>query len=233
MRYKHGRRAASGAFTLLEVLVALGIFAVVLSLLYSTWRILMQSSSAALRLAANAQRQRTAIQVLQESLDSAVLFAANARHYSFLSDSTGAQSALSFVASLAPSFPGSGFFEGEQVRRVTFTVEPDEAGNSSLFLRQNSILDQISDDPRAFPVLLATDVAQFEVAFWDARKGDFIPEWTATNTLPALVRVTLGFRRKSSLSQSSTEVVTRVVRIPSAGVAMEAQTGMPQGAPPP
>ena len=225
-------RGANTAFTLLEVLVALAIFAIVLSLLYGTWRILMQSSSAGLRLAANAQRQRTAIQVLQESLDSAVLFAANARHYSFLADSGGGQSALSFVAHLAPSFPGSGFFEGEQVRRVTFTVEPDSNGSQALFLRQNSILDQISDDPRTFPVLLANDVSLFEVGFWDGRKNDFIPEWTQTNSLAPLVRVTLGFGRKSSFSSSPTEIVTRVVRIPSAGVAVEAQTGMPQGIPP-
>lgn len=221
------------AFTLLEVLVALSIFSIVLGLLYGTWRIVMQSSGAALRLAGNAQRQRTAVQVLQESLDSAVLFAANARHYSFLADSSGGQSALSFVAHLAPSFPGSGFFEGEQVRRLTYTIEPDPSGSPALYLRQNSILDQVSDDPRTFPVLLATEVALFEVAFWDTRKSAFVPEWTLTNSLPPLVRVTLGFGRKSSSSQSTMEVVSRIVRIPSAGVAAEAQTGLPQGAPQP
>lgn len=219
-------------FTLLEVLVALSIFAIVLSLLYGTWRILMQSSAAGLRLAANAQRQRTAIQLLQESLDSAVLFAANARHYSFLADSGGGQSALSFVAHLAPSFPGSGFFEGEQVRRVTFTVEADPQGANALFLRQNSILDQITDAPRSFPILLATDVTLFDVTFWDTRKSDFVPEWTQTNSLPLLVRVTLGFGKKSSPSHHPTEVVTRTIRIPSAGVANEAQTGIPQASPP-
>lgn len=214
------------AFTLLEVLVALAIFAIVLSLLYGTWRILMQSNAAGLRIAATAQRQRTAIQVIQESLDSAVLFAANARHYAFLSDNSAGQSALSFVAHLAPSFPGSGFFEGEQVRRVTFTVEPDPEGSPALYLRQNSILDQVSEDPRTFPVLLATDVTLFDVSFWDARKNDFIPEWTQTNSLPPLVRINLGFGRKSRSSNPS-DVVSRIVRIPSAGVSMDAQTGMP------
>ena len=49
-------RGANTAFTLLEVLVALAIFAIVLSLLYGTWRILMQSSSAGLRLAGMLQK---------------------------------------------------------------------------------------------------------------------------------------------------------------------------------
>lgn len=214
-------------FTLVEVLVALAIFAIVLSLLYGTWRILMQSSAAGLRLAANAQRQRNAIQAIQEALDSAVLFAANARHYSFLADNEGGQSALSFVAHLATSFPGSGFFEGEQVRRVTFTIEPDPDGRPSLFLRQNSILDQVAEDPRTFPVLLANDVSAFEVGFWDPRKSEFQPVWTQTNALPAAVRVSLSFGRSSATSPLATERVTRIVRIPSAGVASESQAGLP------
>ena len=220
------------AFTLLEVLVALAIFAIVLSLLYGTWRILMQSSAAGLRLAANAQRQRTAIQVIQDALDSSVLFAANARHYSFLADNEGPQSALSFVAHLSPSFPGSGFFEGEQVRRLTFTVEPDPEGHPALYLRQNSILDQVSDDPRSFPVLLAQDVSLFEVSFWDPRKNDFQATWTQTNALPPLVRIILGYGHSKSPSSQPTEMVTRIVRIPSAGVAAEAQAALP-GAPNP
>jgi len=221
------------AFTLLEVLVALAIFAIVLSLLYGSWRILMQSSAAGLRLAANAQRQRTATQTVQDALGSAILFAANARHYAFLAENTGGQSALSFVAHLSPSYPGSGFFEGEQVRRVTFTVEPDPQGVPALYLRQNSILDQVSDDPRTFPVLLAQDVSRFEVVFWDPRKNDFLPEWTQTNTLPSLVKVTLGFGRKPSFAPTTAEVITRVIRIPSAGVAMEAQAALPLGTPTP
>jgi prepilin-type N-terminal cleavage/methylation domain-containing protein len=227
---RHPRRVIpqeTHAFTLLEVLVALAIFAIVLSLLYGTWRILMQSNAAGLRLAANAQRQRNAIQAIQEALDSAVLFAANARHYSFLADNEGGPSALSFVAHLSPSFPGSGFFEGEQVRRVTFTVEPDADGRPALFLRQNSILDQVADDPRTFPVLLARDVFAFEVAFWDPRKNEFQPSWTQTNTLPAAVRVSLSFGPSSTTALPSTETVTRIVRIPSAGVASEAQAGLP------
>lgn len=219
--------APIAAFTLLEVLVALAIFAIVLSLLYGTWRILMQSNAAGLRLAANAQRQRNAILAIQEALDSAVFFAANARHYSFLVDGEEGQAALSFVANLAPSFPGSGFFEGEQIRRVTFTVEPDPQGHPALFLRQNSILDQIADDPRTFPVLLARDVTAFDVSFWDPRKNDFQPTWTQTNTLPLLVRVTLAFGTPGKLSSQRTDLITRVIRIPSAGVPMDAQAAAP------
>lgn len=215
------------AFTLIEVLVALTIFSLVLSLLYGSWRILLQSTSAGLRLAATAQRSRMTLQVLEEALNSSVFFSANARHYAFLTDASGGFSSLSFVAHLAPSFPGSGHYDGESVRRVTFTVEPDETGSAALFLRQNSILDQVNDSPNTFPVLLARDVTSFDVGYWDTRKSDFVPEWKLSNSLPALVRVSIGFGHKNRFSQTPGEVVARIVRIPSAGVASEAQTGTP------
>ncbi len=222
-------RVRRAAFTLLEVLVALTIFALVLSLLYGTWRILMQTNAAALRLAANAQRSRMTIQTVEEALNSAVFFNANARHYAFLSEASGDFSALSFVAHLGPAFPGSGHFDGEAVRRVSFTVEPDADGVNALMLYQNSLLDQVSENVSAYPIVLARDVSGFLVEFMDQRRGEFKPEWTQTNSLPALVRVSVGFGRKGRFSSDPAEVVTRLVRIPSAGVAGEAQAGPPGG----
>jgi len=222
-------RIRAAAFTLLEVLVALTIFALVLSLLYGTWRILVQSNAAALRLAANAQRSRMTIQTVEEALNSAVFFNANARHYAFLAEGSGDFSSLSFVAHLGPAFPGSGHFDGEAVRRVSFTVEPDADGVNALMLYQNSLLDQVSENVSAYPIVLARDVSGFLVEFMDQRRGEFKSEWTQTNSLPALVRVSVGFGRKGRFSSDPAEVVTRIVRIPSAGVAGEAQAGPPGG----
>lgn len=218
------------AFTLLEVLVALTIFAMVLSLLYGTWKILVQSNAAGLRLAANAQRARMTIQTIEEALNSAVFFNANARHYAFLAEGDDTLSQLSFVAHLAPSFPGSGRYDGEQVRRLSFVVEPDgPSGENALKLYQNSIFDQVRDEVDAYPLVLANGVSLFQLRFWDMRRGEFSPEWKQTNTLPALVQVTVGFGRKGRFSSDPAETVTRIVRIPSAGVAGEAQAPMPGG----
>jgi prepilin-type N-terminal cleavage/methylation domain-containing protein len=225
-----GRRAG---FTLVEVLIALLIFSMVLSLLYGTWRILMQSSAAGLRIAANAQRTRMTIQTIEEALNSAVFFNANARHYAFLGEEDGSSSALSFVAHLSPSFPGSGHFDGEQVRRVTFTVAPDRDGSAALLLQQNSLLASLESGSEPFPITLARDVSLFEVTFWDQRRGEFTSQWTMTNTLPALVRVAIGFGQQSRFNSKPAQTVTRFIRIPSAGVAGEIQPGIPNAPLPP
>ncbi len=225
------RRAS--AFTLLEVIVALTIFALVLSLLYGTWKILVQSNIAGLRLAANAHRSRMTVQTVEEALNSAVFFNANAKHYAFLAEGGDVHSQLSFVAHLGPSFPGSGRFDGERVRRVTFAVEPDSNGSTSLILYQNSLLDQVADTVDAYPILLARDIALFEISYWDTRRGEFSQEWLQTNTLPALIRVSIGFGATTRFTKAPGELITRYIRIPSAGVAGEAQTGTPIAAPPP
>ena len=209
--------------------MALMIFALVLSLLYSSWKILLQSNSAALRLAANAQRSRMTIQTVEEALNSAVFFNANARHYAFLAGDEGKFSAVSFVAHLSDAFPASGFFDGERVRRVTFGVEPGPDGSSELVLRQNSLLAPPDSEVEGHPLVLAREVTAFELLYWDVRKGEFSPEWTQTNSLPALVQVTLGFGQRTRFSRAPEETVTRIVRIPSAGVAGEAQSGPPGG----
>jgi prepilin-type N-terminal cleavage/methylation domain-containing protein len=228
-RGSHSSRTLNRAFTLLEVLVALTIFSLVLSLLYGSWRILIQSNAAGLRIAANAHRTRMTIQTIEEALNSAVFFNANARHYAFIAEGDSTYSALSFVSHLAPSFPGSGRFDGEKVRRVSFTVEPDENGSNALMLYQNSLLDQVGETAEAYPILLARDVSLFEVMFLDTRRGEFMAEWRQTNSLPPLVRVTVGFGQKSRFSKEPNDVVTRIIRIPSAGVAGEAQSGLPVG----
>ncbi len=221
------------AFTLLEVIVALTIFALVLSLLYGTWKILIQSNIAGLRLTANAHRSRMTVQTVEEALNSAVFFNANAKHYAFLAEGGDPYAQLSFVAHLAPSFPGSGRFDGERVRRVTFAVEPDSNGSSSLMLYQNSLLDQAADTVDAYPISLAHDIALFEISYWDNRRGEFSQEWPQTNSLPALVRVSIGFGANTRSGKIPTELVTRYIRIPSAGVAGEAQAGLPSAGSPP
>lgn len=227
MKLQAQRRAAQAGFTLIEVLVALTIFSVVLTLLYSSWRILIQSNAAGLRIAADAHRARMTIQTVEEALNSAVFFNANARHYAFMAEGDSTFSAISFVSHLAPSFPGSGRFDGEKVRRVSFAVEPDGDGNSALMMYQNSLLDQVGETADAYPILLAKNISLFEVQFLDTRRGELTPEWRQTNSLPPLVRVSIGFGQKSRFSKEPGEIVTRTIRIPSAGVAGEAQAGLP------
>lgn len=221
-----GRSRPVHAFTILEVLVALFIFAAVLVSLYATWKLILQSNAAGLAIAANAQRSRMAIQTVEEAVGSAVLFNNNT-NYAFIADTSGNFAAVSLVGHLSDSFPASGRFEGERIRRVTFMVENGPDGTPALMMRQNSMLAADTDTVESYPVLLAKDVSLFTMDFWDVRKNEFVAEWLNPRQLPPLVRISLGFGVRKRLRTEPDELVTRIVRIYGVGVDGALQGGAP------
>lgn len=207
------------AFTLIEVMVALGIFTLVMGTIYSSWVGIMKASKAGAEAAAAAQRERMAMRVIQDALGSAQLFAANVGYYGFTNDSLmGGGSSFSFVARLPKYFPRGGKFGDLDVRRVAFSVEPGTSSKKQLVMRQNPIVMEMDEDERKYPVVLARDVRKFEVEFWDATKKDWTDEWLQTNQLPKLVRVTLQLNTPAARSASGADVVARIVSLPTAGV---------------
>jgi type II secretion system protein J len=186
MKTRIGNLTRAAAFTLIEILIAMGIFGMIMVAIYSSWSAIMRGTRIGLSAAAEVQRTRVAIHALEEGLGSAVMYADNAMYYSFFADTSGNYAYLSFVARLPQSFPGSGLFEGQSLRRVTFQVDKDK----NLILSQSALLD-ISDKP--YTIKLAPNARVFAAEFFNPRKNEWLPEWIATNQLPTMVRVAVDF----------------------------------------
>jgi hypothetical protein len=202
-------------------LLALSILSLVIAAVYSSWIGIVKASKAGVEAAASAQRERMAMRVVEEALGSVQLFVANPRYYSFVPDKavTDGADTLSFVARLPKSFPRSGKFGDFDVRRVTFSVEAGENSKKQLVLRQRPILvDEMDEDEKVHPVLLARDVKKFVVEYWDQTAKDWTDEWTLTNQLPKMVQVTLQLNYQGTQAAIPGEIVTRVVSVPTAGV---------------
>ena len=182
-------RSRRGGFTMLEVMLAIGIFAFVMVAIYSCWSSIMRGTRIGLAAAAEVQRTRVAIRSLEEALSGAVMYADNPVYYGFYADTTGDYAYLSFVARLPESFPGSGLFPGQSMRRVTFRVDDTK----NLLLTQSTLLD-VSEQP--YTITLAPKTAVFALEFYNPRMNEWIPEWIATNALPSLVRVAMDFGDK-------------------------------------
>ena len=151
------RHRARAAFTLVEIMIAIAIFAGVMAAIYSSWSGIVRGSRAALNAATEAQRARMAMRVLEESLTSAELFMQNVRHYAFLADTSDEFAALSFVARLGSSFPGSGLFGEQVVRRVTFRGVA-MSGPPQLVMIQTPLLRRRLDKD-SYPLVLAGNEA--------------------------------------------------------------------------
>jgi prepilin-type N-terminal cleavage/methylation domain-containing protein len=200
-------------FTLVEIMVAISIFAAVMIAIYSSWSAILRGSQIGRSAAAEAQRSRVAVRALENSLVSLQMFQANIRYYYFLADTSGDFASLSFVAWLPKSFPRSGDFGDQVIRRLTFTVEPGTNAENVLVLRQNPILFDPGVDEEENPLVLAGNVKVFTLEFWGPRSKDWEPEWIYTNQLPRLVRFTLGFGRPNQKVLNPEEVSTRVVTL--------------------
>ena len=101
--------SARRGFTLVEILMAMAIFALVLTAIYATWTAILRGSRVGLEVAAQVQRERIAMHTIEQALTSARSFGVDVQHYSFLAQN-GDKAALSFVARLPKSFPRSGRF---------------------------------------------------------------------------------------------------------------------------
>jgi prepilin-type N-terminal cleavage/methylation domain-containing protein len=213
--------ALRAGFTLVEILIAIGILGLVLVSIFSTWTAILRATRVGLDAAATVQRARMVAHVLEDSLSSAQLFSANLQYYTLQADN-GDEPSLSFVARLSPQFPRSGKFGDLDMRRLTFSVERGSEGRE-LVLRQAPVLFmgpdgvlQLDTDEKEHPLVLAKNVKEFNAQFWDPKEG-WIDEWTATNQLPPLVKVTLQLLDKAD-STAPPEEITRIVSIPTLAV---------------
>jgi prepilin-type N-terminal cleavage/methylation domain-containing protein len=221
------------AFTLVEMMIAIGILSLVLAAIYSSWTAILRASKTGLDAAASVQRARITIRVLEDSLGSAQSFAANLPYYYFYAQN-GDSPVLSFVARLSKSFPRSGKFGDLDVRRVTFSVESGPEGSRQLVLRQNPLLMEMDTDEKEHPIVLAKHVKGFEMQFWDSNKRppELVDEWEGakTNQLPKLVIVTLKLADNPH-STRVTEEITRIISLPAMTVQQVWQVPRGMGGP--
>ena len=205
------------AFTLVEILIAIGIFSMVLVAIYSTWTAILRARKVGGDAAAAVQRARITGRTIEETLGSVQSFALNQKYYAFVVEN-GNEAMLSFVSRLSPSFPRSGKFAGLDVRRVTFSLESAPEGGRQLVLRQNALLMDMDKDEQNYPLVLAKNVKEFKTELWDPRLQDWTDEWKFTNQIPTLVKVSLALADNKFSSQVR-QAVTRIVSLPSVMVA--------------
>ncbi len=217
MRAQRGIRSRT-AFTLIEMMVALFLLSMVIAAVYSTWTAILRGAQTGRKAAAEVQRSRMAMAMLEEALSSARSFASDIEYYSFDAEN-GSKAYLSFVGKLPSSFPRSGRFDPFDVRRLTFSLEAGKDQGDQLVLRQTPLLKEMNEDEDQHPIVLARNLKGFEMEFWDKRKGDWLDEWTETNQLPPMVKVTLQFAQDGNGSRVRDEL-TRVVALPSITVPM-------------
>ncbi len=220
------RREGSGlGFTILELMLAIGIFALILTAIYSTWIAILKGSQVGLRAAAEVQRSRMAMRSLEDAFTSAEYFPANMKYYYFFADTSGDMAAVSIAARLPAQFLGVGRYGDQVVRRVSFYTVPGKDGMNDLIMTQAPILAVTNTGYSPYTITLAKDVTLFQLAFFDAQKGEWLDEWKYTNQLPKMVQIALGLGKMAGNAGKPYDVVYSLIALPSVGVGPDLQGG--------
>ncbi len=69
------------AFTLIEIMVAIGIFTVLLAAVYSSWTLILRATKVGREATAQVQRQRMALRTIEDALMCAESFQASIQYY--------------------------------------------------------------------------------------------------------------------------------------------------------
>lgn len=225
---EHGQHGSG--FTILEIMIAMSIFMAVLAAIYSSWSTIVRSSKIGMESAVRVQRSRMTMRCLVDSLMCIQYFGANQAYYSFNAESQNEFSYLSFVACLPASFPDSGLFGDQVVRRVTFAVEGTADRENQLVMYQTPLLAEEKKNEKPITVVLAKDVNTFLLEYWNTNKNEWDAEWLSTNQLPKLVRISLGTGHADNYRSNPEDIVTRVIALPAIIVPREYQMGGAAGA---
>ena len=228
------RRIVSRAgFTILEIMLAIGIFMIVLTAIYATWMAILKGTRSGLKAAAEVQRSRVAIRTIESAFLSTEMFFANVNAYLFVADTSGDFAQVSLAARLPADFLGVGRYGDQVVRRVSFYTESGKNGTRDLIMTQAPILANTNAGWQPYTLTLARDVTLFQMEFYDAIKGEWIDEWRFTNQLPKLVRIALGLGKSTKNPRDPYDLVSTLVALPSVGVGGDLQGAGPQpvGAP--
>lgn len=218
------------AFTLVEIMVAIAVFAVVLGAVYSAWMALLRSTRVAENVAAQAQRQRVTLRTIEDSLMAIQSFQASPQYYSFVLEN-GQSPTLSFTARVPDVFPRNGKFinpnTGKEfnLRRLTYSLEAGTDGGKNLVLRQKPLLQDMDDDEQKYPLILARNVQKFTVECWDTNKLAWADAWDDTNSIPSMLRVQLLLGNTTAVGSAPSVPLTRLISPPSQTMPAAAQNG--------
>src|ERR1043166_4838663 len=171
---------ASGkqAFTILEITIAMFIFALVLTAIYSIWHGIIKGTASGLKAASEVQRSRVAMRCIEQAFLSARVFNENIKHYWFITDSSGKRSSVQMTCRLPSDFLGMGFMDPNlRMRRVEIATRRGQDGDELVLTHWPLLIKPDMPGGEPYSIVLARDVSRFELEYVDPRKGQWITEW--------------------------------------------------------
>ncbi len=207
-----------GGFTLLEVLVALGVFIAVMGIVGTSLVATVNGWDRGQRALDNLRRGEHVMDQLASALRSTCGGGASTKRgiYAFQLANTDTEppaAQLSWVTS-SPAFlpPGSPLAYG--IHRIGLSIETLTDGRPALAVRAWPYLMTDQDEIAAIePGFLAPNVSGFLCRCYDFQAQDWTLDWTSSNALPAIIEITL-YVNSATNSAAEPLILQRLIDMP-------------------
>jgi len=239
-RMTHRGQRTRRAFSLLEILLAVTIMALVMTVVYGTWNTVFMAWKRSQDVTESLHRQRVVMETLVELTSSAVYFGGDAETYGMRGDdNSGMGSEISFVTASDAALPPSEA-ELRGLRRVTLKLDQDDEGQLCLAMSNDLATGLPLGESEETWHTLSRDVSEFVVRYQDARDQSWYDSWREDLTLPMAIEYTVMFSAPDEKSSPLTlvrrvELVTADYALRNKGKRPEAGSGTstntPSGAP--
>ena len=224
------RTATTRAFTLLEMLVATALMAVVAGSLYASLHIAFRARRSALGATETVRKAELALDLVRQDLQAAMLPRGVLAGIFTATDDQDAQGrdadALVFYASVPDLEPAQGTGD---VKQIELACETSDDGRSQVLVRLTTANLLAPETPEPEREVLCTGVYAFNLRYFDG--SEWQDSWdssTADDTLPVAVEVMLQFEGDERRGEDGGYRASRVFLVPCgvpASEATEAEAG--------
>ena len=218
-RNRHIHRGSRQGFTLLELIVAIVILVIAMSIAFEAFTGTIRGWKRGTEVADGIKHGDFAMTQLASALNSMLYFYNPRKTYAFKLEKDTAANGLpsdivSFVTVNGAFMPAdSPYAKGPH--RVRLFVDGDEYGNPALYaLAMPAISDEeeFEDKFDAEPVLVSREVSGLEIMIWDKQNETWTDEWEPENAVPERIQVSLYVSSKDKNEEPI--VFRRVLEIP-------------------
>lgn len=210
--------SSSRGFTLLEIMLAVTILAVITTSVYATWSAGLAGWKRSASVTENLQRERIVMDTLAQLTQAIVYFGSKDALYDILSTHRQQMGdTISFVTASDVLLPASEQM-ASGMRRVTISMERDARGRPFLAIANMPALEP-NEASQPVTHVLSAAVCGFGVRYRDPRRGTWQDEWQETNLLPSAIEYTIAFGVNDG--RTPPVIVTRAIDLPIAQFAMQ------------
>ena len=216
---RHIRQRTRQGFTLLELIVAIVILVIAMSIAFEAFTGTIRGWKRGTEVADGIKHGDFAMTQLVSALNSMLYFYNPRKTYAFKLEKGTAASGLpgdivSFVTVNGAFMPAdSPYAKGPH--RIRLFVDEDEYGDPALFaLAMPAISDEeeFEDEFDAEPALVSREISGLEVLIWDQQNEIWDDEWESDNAVPERIEISLFI--SSSDRNEEPIVFRRVLEIP-------------------